>query len=55
MDLFNYTDIDGHPVCPTCGRTILPGQGVMRISDCMIHAGCYGVARTLTEPCEYTP
>jgi hypothetical protein len=55
MSLFNYTDVDGYPVCPTCGRSILPGHGVMRVNDCMIHASCYVEARTLPEPCEYVP
>jgi hypothetical protein len=53
--LLNYTDVDGYPVCPPCGRPILPAQGVMRVSDCMIHATCYTTAQTLPEPCEYTP
>jgi hypothetical protein len=53
--LRNYTDIEGDPVCPTCGRPIRSSEGVMRVDDCMIHAACYTVARTLPEPCEYTP
>ena len=55
MSLVNYTDAEGHPVCPTCGRPILPGHGVMRVQSCMIRASCYMEARTAAEPCEYTP
>ena len=53
--LRNYIDVDGDPVCPTCGRPIRPSQGVMRVQDCMIHAACYGFARSLPEPCSYGP
>ena len=55
MRLINYTDVEGYPVCPTCGHPIFPGHGVMRVDDCMIHAACYTEARTEAEPCEYTP
>ena len=40
IPLVNYLDVEGFPVCPTCGRAILPVQGVMRIADCMIHVAC---------------
>jgi hypothetical protein len=53
--LLNYTDIEGRPVCPTCGRPIMPAQAVMRVEDCMIHASCYVQAQAVPEPCEYTP
>jgi hypothetical protein len=53
--LKNYTDTGGDPVCPTCGRPIRPAQAVMRVDDCMIHAACYPAARSMPEPCEYTP
>ncbi|MBM4440297.1 MAG: hypothetical protein FJ027_07745 [Candidatus Rokubacteria bacterium] len=53
--LFNYSDVDGHPVCPTCGRAILPAQGVIRVDDCMIHATCYSETDLDDAPCEPTP
>ena len=53
--LLNYTDIEGRPVCPTCGRPILPAQGVIRVGDCMIHVFCYARAQAMAQPCEYTP
>jgi len=52
IPLFNYTDANGAPVCPTCGRPILLTQAVMRIDDCMIHAACYQEASVQEEPCE---
>src|SRR5439155_8084469 len=33
LPLFNYTNADGVPVCPTCGRPILREQAVMRTDD----------------------
>jgi hypothetical protein len=53
--LLNYLDIEGRPVCPTCGRSILPSQGVARVADCMIHASCYAEAADDEEPCEPMP
>jgi len=52
LPLFNYTDANGAPICPTCGRPILREQAVMRIDDCMIHAWCFKEARHAEEPCE---
>jgi hypothetical protein len=52
ISLLNYLDVEGFPVCPTCGRPILPAQGVMRVDDCMIHVACYADARVDPEPCE---
>ena len=52
IPLVNYLDVEGFPVCPTCGRAILPVQGVMRIADCMIHVACYADTRRDSEPCE---
>ena len=53
--LHNYTDVEGDPVCPTCGRSIRAAEAVMRVDDCMIHVTCYAAARTRPEPCEYSP
>jgi hypothetical protein len=55
MSLFNYTDVEGYPVCPTCGHAIMPGHAVMKVDDCMIHASCYAHARAVPEPCSYAP
>ena len=53
--LVNYTDIEGRPVCPTCGHPIMPAQGVVRVEDCMIHAICYPRALDAETPCDPTP
>jgi hypothetical protein len=53
--LVNYTDTEGRPVCPTCGRAILPSQAVVRVADCMIHATCYPEALEAETPCDPAP
>lgn len=53
--LVNYSDVEGRPVCPTCGHAILPAQGVVRVEDCMVHVSCYPAARDQDEPCEPAP
>jgi hypothetical protein len=55
LPLFNYTDVDGAPVCPTCGQAILATHAVMRIDDCMIHVWCFQEANHVEEPCEPAP
>jgi len=51
----NYLDAEGYPVCPTCGRSILPVQNVARVDDCMVHVSCYAVAKEAEDPCEASP
>ena len=53
--LVNYSDVEGRPVCPTCGRPILAAQGVVRVEDCMVHVSCYSEARDQDAPCEPAP
>jgi hypothetical protein len=53
--LLNYLDVEGRPVCPTCGRSIMPTQGAARVDDCVVHASCYAEAAADGDPCEPTP
>ena len=55
VPVLNYVDANGTPVCPTCGRAILPHHPAMRIDDCMIHAWCFTEAQAEDEPCEPSP
>jgi hypothetical protein len=52
----NYLSRLGEPICPECGRLILPMDGVARVDDCIVHAYCLVVAEVRTargeDPCE---
>ena len=53
--LSNYVDVNGAPVCPTCGLAILPAHPAMRIDDCMIHVACFHEADRKDQPCQPAP
>ena len=59
MELRNYLDKDGNPICPTCGKGIGPLESTARIQDCMTHLACFRNARQQAkeglDPCEPTP
>ena len=56
MKTRNYQNRHGEPICPECGRLILPMDTVARIEDCVVHSYCVIVAETRTakgeDPCE---
>ena len=58
MELMNYLNPDGYPICPTCGRVIEPIESTARVRDCMTHLTCFRIARDRAnaglDPCEPT-
>lgn len=55
MALVNFVDVNGWPVCPTCGDAIRPGEGAASVDDCIVHARCLPVARRQPDPCTPAP
>ena len=56
MKTRNYLSRLGEPICPECGRVILPLDSVGRVNDCLVHSYCVIVAEVRTsggeDPCE---
>jgi hypothetical protein len=56
MKARNYESRLGAPICPECGRLILPLDTVARVDDCIVHSYCVIVAEVRTargeDPCE---
>jgi hypothetical protein len=55
VDLRNYLDANGDPICLICGRAILLNESVARLDDCMVHVRCMRDVQAAPQPCEPQP